>query len=100
MSKLYRALLKRHEASKRPNVCIYYDEDREAVIKAMYDYNKAHGFTIDEKEGTFTIADIILSEETLTGDVISQIPWHKIFDINRERIKEVANGDKDHNSAD
>lgn len=101
MSRLYRVILKRHEASTRPNVCAFYDEDRETAIKAMKDYVSKHGFTIDEMEGTFTIADVLLSEETYTGEVISQKPWRMIFDIDGKRIKEVANGNhKDHNSAD
>lgn len=77
----YRVVLKRHRPSTRPDVCIFYDDNRKTALKEMQKYVKAHGFTIDDKDGCFTIADVLLVKQTFTGDVISTTPYHKIFDV-------------------
>ena len=84
---VYDVILKRHCGSSRSNVCIFYDEDREVTIKEMQRYNKKHGFSIDEKDGTFTIADIILRERKPTGEVISETPYIELFDGSGNRRK-------------
>lgn len=46
----------------------------------MAEYVKKNGFTIYEKEGRFTIATLILRERKPTGEVISELPYHELFD--------------------
>lgn len=83
---VYDVILKRHCGSSRPNVCIFYDEDREKSIKEMQKYINTHGFTIVEKDGRFTIADIILRERELTGEVISETSYRELFDALGKRL--------------
>lgn len=85
---IYDVILKRHNGSSRPNVCIFYDEDKELSIAAMADYGKKNGFSITEKDGRFSIADIILRKRKSTGEVISETSYHKIFDtVTGKRIE-------------
>lgn len=77
---IYEAILKRHNGSDRPDVCIFYDEDKELVIRKIADYDRKNGFTITEKDGLFSIADIVLRKKKLTGEVLSETPYHEIFD--------------------
>lgn len=70
------------------NVLLFYDYDRETVISEMQKYYKRHGFTMAEKEGTFTIANLLLQERELTGKELSRVPYCKIFDIYGKRIKD------------
>lgn len=81
MTVIYDVILKRHRPSSQSDVCIFYDEDREKAIKEMHRYVKTNGFSIKEKEGTFSIADIVLRERVSTGKVISEKPYHELFDI-------------------
>ena len=86
---IYDAILRRHEGSARPDVCIFYDEDKELVINKIADYDKKNGFSITEKDGRrYAITDIILRERKPTGEVISKMPYHKIFDtVTGKRIE-------------
>lgn len=77
---IYDAILRRHNGSARPDVCIFYDEDKELVINKIADYDKKNGFTITEKDGRFSIADIVLREKKLTGEVLNETSYHEIFD--------------------
>lgn len=87
-SLIYDVILKRHNGSSRPDVCIFYDEDKELAIAAMADYDRKNGFSITEKDGRFSIADIILRERKSTGEVINETSYHKIFDtVTRKRIE-------------
>ena len=79
MTHIFDVILKRYETSKKPNTCIFYDEDRDVAINEMGKYVKSHGFSIIDGKNTFTIADVILRERESTGRVISEIPYHKIF---------------------
>lgn len=45
----------------------------------MTEYDRKNGFTVSDKDGKFSIATIILRERTSTGKVISETPYHKIF---------------------
>ena len=64
----YHVILKRFDGSSRPDVCIFYDDDREKALKAMRKYVKENGFTIYDKDGHFTIADVLLVErERIAG---------------------------------
>lgn len=81
MTIIYDVILKRHNNSSQSNVCIFYDEDRDLAIDRMGKYVKENGFTITEKDGRFTIADIILRERKSTGEVISETSYHEIFDV-------------------
>lgn len=87
MDIIYDVILKRHDHDPRPDVCVFYDDDREVAIKKLAEYVRKNGFTITEKDGKFSIADIILRERKSTGEVISETPYHKIFNtITRERL--------------
>jgi hypothetical protein len=92
MTKIYDVIAKRHSNCSRPNVILFYDEDRETAIKFMRDYDKKNGFTIYEKDGRFTIADIILRERTPTGEEISRKSYIEIFDVfgNRRKTEQAA----------
>lgn len=80
MTKIYDVIAKRHEGSSQSDVILFYDYDREESIKYMGKYDKEHGFTIDEKGKTYTIADIVLSERESTGKKLSDISYHELFD--------------------
>lgn len=77
---IYDVILKRHSNSSRKDVCIFYDEDKTLALKKMTEYVNKNGFTITEKDGRFTIGDVILRERKPTGEVISETPYHKLFD--------------------
>lgn len=85
---IYDVILKRHNGSSRPDVCIFYDEDKELAVAAMADYNRKNGFSITEKGGRLSIADIVLRERKATGEVISETPYREIFDtVTGKRIE-------------
>lgn len=88
MTIIYDVIAKRHEGSIRSDVILFYDEDKETSIKFMNKYDKQNGFTIVEKEGRFTIADIILRERTATGEEISRKSYIELFDVFGKRRKE------------
>lgn len=77
----YKVVLKQHRTSTQPDVCIFYDDDRKTALKEMQKYVKTHGFTIDTKNGCFTIADVLLVKQTFTGEIISETPYCKLFDV-------------------
>ena len=77
---IYDVILKRHSNSARKDVCIFYDEDKTLALKKKAEYVNKNGFTITEKDGRFTIGDVILRERKPTGEVISETPYHKLFD--------------------
>lgn len=77
---IFDVILKRHSGSARGNVCVFYDEDKALAVEQMGEYVKKNGFTITEKDGRFTIADVILRERKSTGEVVSETSYHKIFD--------------------
>lgn len=85
----YKVVLKRHEHTQRPDVCVFYDEDRETAIKAMKRYVEHNGFTIHEDDGWFTVADILLVEQEryVGAPVISVKRYNEIFDIDGKRRK-------------
>ena len=88
----YSVVLKRHKGSSRPNVIIFRDEDREKAIKEMAKYRKANGYAVQDHDGKFTIADILLVEqESIVGaPVLSVTSYHEIFDVYGNRRKDNA----------
>ena len=76
---IYDFVLERHSGSSRKDVCVFYDEDKELVVKKMGEYVKKNGFTITEKDRRFTIADVILRERKPTGEVIGETSYIEIF---------------------
>lgn len=76
---IYDVILKRHSNSTRKDVCIFYDEDKTLALKKMGEYVNKNGFTITEKDGRFTIGDVLLRERKPTGEVISETSYHKLF---------------------
>lgn len=77
---IYDVILKRHSNCTRKDVCIFYDEDKTLALKKMAEYVNKNGFTITEKDGRFSIGDVILRERKPTGEVISETSYHKLFD--------------------
>ena len=83
---IYDVIAKRHRGSSQSDVILFYDEDKEKAINYMETYNKKHGFSIDEKEGTFSIADIILRERKPTGEEISRTSYRELFNVYGKRL--------------
>ena len=54
----------------------------------MENYVKKNGFTLYEKDGRFTIADIILRKRPSTGKEISRKSYIELFDVFGKRRKE------------
>lgn len=92
----YSVILKRHQGSTRPDVCIFQDEDREAAIRAMRDYCIKNGFSIYDSDGHYTIADIELVEkEPIVGKpVLSVKHYIDIFDECNNRRNEERTNDR------
>lgn len=93
MTRVYDVMAKRHrkwdgrEFIEDPRtVILFYDEDREIAIEFMRKYTKQHGFTLEEKNGISSIADIILCEREYTGKEIAHWSWIDIFDIYGNRL--------------
>lgn len=88
MKEIYRwkVMLKHHRPSARPDVCIFFDEDRTIALNEMRKYVKANGFSITENDGCFSIADVLLVQCRLTGEVISTTPYCKLFDVISDRL--------------
>lgn len=78
----YSVILKRFPGSSRPDVCIFRDADREAAIGEMRRYAKKYGFTVQDADGRYTIADMQLVEkEPIIGKpVLSVKSYCEIFD--------------------
>lgn len=77
----YWVILKRHRGSTRPDVCLFRDEDRNVALREMRRYCRANGFTVQDKDGRFTIADIqLVEQEPIAGaPVISVKSYHELF---------------------
>lgn len=76
---IYDVILKRHDGCSRSDVCIYYDEDKTNALNEMAKYVNKNGFSITEKHGRFSIADVILKKRKLTGEVIKETSYCKLF---------------------
>ena len=78
----YEVILKRHSGSTRSDVCIFVDEDRNKAINSMVDYAKKNGFTIQDADGRYTIADIQLVEtERISGKPpVSIKSYYQVYD--------------------
>ena len=77
----YEVILKRHPGSNRQNVCIFRDEDRATALKEMRRYYNQNGFTVQERDGRFTVADILLVEkEPVVGaPAVRETPYSELF---------------------
>lgn len=82
----YKAVLKRHRPAARPDVCVFYDENKTAVLNEMAKYVKANGFTISENDGKFSIGDVVLVQSSLTGETVSETPYHELFDVFGKKV--------------
>lgn len=78
----YEVILKRYKGSARSDVCIFVDEGRIKAINAMVDYSKKNGFTVQDSDGRFTIADIQLVEtERISGKPpVSIKSYYQVYD--------------------
>lgn len=78
----YSVILKRYEGSSRPDVVIFRDENRDKAIEEMRKYDKKYGFSVQDKDGIFSIKTILLEEaESIDGaPILSSVPYHKLFD--------------------
>ena len=83
----WKVMLKRHRPSVRPDVCVFYDEDRDIALKEMQKYVKANGFLITEKDGCFSIADVLLVQCRPTGEIIDATPYCMLFDVISGKMK-------------
>lgn len=91
MNTIYRFKIKTHPAYKIPDsvkyITMFYDEDKEEVIRYMQKYDKENGFTYIDRYGKCnSCANFILSEETPLGEIIHQSTYREIFDCNGKRI--------------
>ena len=86
MTKIYDVIAKRHKGDSRSDVILFYDEDREKAIEFMKKYDAKHGFTIDDKKGTFTVGDLVLRERKSTGERMSETSYIELFDIFGKRL--------------
>lgn len=86
----YSVILKRYEGSSRPDVVVFRDENREKAIAEMRKYDQKYGFSVQDKDGRFSIKTILLEEkEPIAGaPILSSIPYHKLFDHLGNRIPE------------
>ena len=86
----YAVMLRRFPGSNKPDVCIFRDEDMDKAVDAMIRYDREHGFTVKDPDGTHTIATIQLVEkEPVAGaPVLSAKSWHELFDENGNRRKD------------
>lgn len=85
MTKIYDVIAKRHKGYLS-DVCLFYSDDREESIKYIEKYDKKHGFSIDEKGKTYSIADIILRERESTGKKLKDTSYRELFDMYGKRI--------------
>ena len=78
----YQVILKRHEGSSRPDVCVFRDEDRKVSLREMRKYYQKNGFTVQDRDGRFSVADILLVEkEPIVGaPVVSVKSYHELFE--------------------
>lgn len=78
----YHVMLKRFPGSSRPDVCVFRDDNRETALKEMHKYVKQNGFTVWDKDGHYTIENVVLMEkEPIVGaPVLSETPYHELFD--------------------
>lgn len=81
MTMIYDVVAKRHNTETKPDVVLFYDEDRETSIKAMRKYCRENGFTITEGKYRFSIANLVIRERESTGKTVSETQYADIFDI-------------------
>lgn len=60
-------------------ICKYYDEDKTNALNEMAKYVNKNGFSITEKDGRFSIADVILRKRKPTGEIIEETSYYKLF---------------------
>jgi len=78
----YSVMLKRFPGSSRPDVCIIRDDDKAVAMREMHKYGKQHGFSVEDEDGTHTIANIVLIEkEPIAGaPILSVTQYRDLFD--------------------
>lgn len=97
---IYDVILKRNDGCSRSDVCIYYDEDKANALNEMAKYVNKNGFSITEKDGRFSIADVILRNRkpTLTATVGMRIRGFGLSNLSGVRsrkklvVSEAKNG--------
>lgn len=77
----YSVVLKRHKGSNRSDVVVFQDENRARAIREMKKYCEKNGFSVQDRDGRFTIADIVLVErEPIAGaPVLSETSYITLF---------------------
>ena len=71
-------------------MCIFRDEDKEKAIKAMADYDRKYGFSIQDSDGWHTIAGIHLVEKrpVIGEPILHECEYLDIFDcLGRRRAE-------------
>ena len=82
---IYEVIAVRYTTS-RQNVILYYDEDKEKAIEYMRKYVKSNGFSIKDKDGCFSIANVVIRERKSTGEEIGRQSYRELFDIFGKRL--------------
>lgn len=84
----YEVRLLRSPGNPRPDVVIYWSENREHAIKAMHDYVVKNGYSVQDRDGRFSISDVALFEtERIAGkDPVSVTRYRELFDVYNRRL--------------
>ena len=83
---IYDVIAVRYKPNNRPDVVLFYDENREMALKYMRKYVKSNGFSIENKDRMFSVANIVLRERTSTGEEIGRQSYRELFDILGKRL--------------
>jgi len=78
----YHVMLRRFKGSSRPDVCVFRDEDRKKAIREMARYVRENGFSVQDKDGRYTISTVTLLEKEPIAEapVISELTWHELYE--------------------
>jgi hypothetical protein len=61
--------------------CVFFDADRQQALKEMRRYVKQNGFAVrNRNERWETVKDVVLRAATLTGEILAETPYCKLFD--------------------
>ena len=88
MTKIYDVIAEKYSGDPRPDIILFYDEDKETAIKFMREYKKKHGFSIYENHNEFSVANLMLRDRTSDGKELSRKSYIELFDIYGNRRKE------------
>lgn len=74
----YQVYLKRGAGNPRPDVIVYSSENRDDALYIMHEYVRKNGFSIHDKDGWFTIANVLLVEkEPIAGAIARSVTQYR-----------------------